>query len=191
MNIHSKPLVLGIAGGAGSGKTTLSRYLKENLPLYNVRLLEMDRFYKHHKPQFTIPPSEKLYDDFNHPDAVDIALIEQEITRIIGENQTDVLVIDGFLLFHFVRLLSLLDLKIYVDCPPEERFLRRIDSYANWGIPREELSEYIHIVSCRHDVFVEPTRWCADLVVNTVNQNNNKRTRTMLLEWITNRIGER
>lgn len=188
MEIGSKPLVIGIAGGAGSGKTTLSCYLKENLLMYNVRLLEMDRFYKTKKPRFTIPSSGKMYDDFNHPDAVDIEVIVQEIARIVAENQTDLLVIDGFLLFHFVGLLSLMDIKIYMDCPHEERLLRRIDSYAKWGIPQEELPEYLHIVSRRHDVFVEPTRWQADLIVNTAIQNN-ERLRTMLLEWVMRRLG--
>lgn len=112
MGRRSKPLIIGIAGGAGSGKTTLSRYLKGSLLMYNVQLLEMDRFYKNKKPTFTIPSTGKMYDDFNHPDAVDIETIGQEIARIVGDRQTDVLVIDGFLLFHFADLQSLLDLKL-------------------------------------------------------------------------------
>ncbi|KZE73600.1 hypothetical protein AV654_31705 [Paenibacillus elgii] len=66
-----KPLIIGIAGGAGSGKTTLSRYLEERAQPCRVRVIAMDRYYKKERPQAAVPFHGNPFEDFNQPDALD------------------------------------------------------------------------------------------------------------------------
>lgn len=181
-----KPLLIGIAGGSGSGKTTFSNYLFENLSQFSVRVIEMDRYYKSERPITVSPLNGKVYEDFNHPNSVNIDKVLNEISEVINEGITDVLIIEGFLLFNFAELMKQLDLKVYIDCPPDERLLRRIDNFSNWGIPKDEISEYISIVRNRHDEYVEPTRWYADIVMNGLSKT--EKSKCIIVEWITNRI---
>ncbi|MFB0841577.1 uridine kinase family protein [Paenibacillus oleatilyticus] len=180
-----QPLIIGIAGGAGSGKTMLSRYLEERAQPFHVRVIAMDRYYKKERPQAVAPFHGNPFEDFNRPDALDIHRIMEDVRNEIAGGQAHLLIIEGFLLFHFTELLDLADLKIYVDCPPEERLLRRIPSFAKWGIAEEEVSAYASFVAYRHAQYVEPTKWHADMVVNGLCTHKGGE---VVLEWIRTRL---
>ncbi|UVI28974.1 uridine kinase family protein [Paenibacillus spongiae] len=164
--IH-RPLVISIGGGTGSGKTTLTGRLEADLHMYNVRVLHTDRYYVRHRPKGTAPFSGKEYEDFNHPAAVDLTRIIADLTRIANDGETEVVMVEGFLALYFPVLREWTDLKLYVECQSDERLARRIQRFSQEGYNYEEIvTEYLDFVRYRHDEFVEPTKWYADLIVN-------------------------
>ncbi|MCQ6559331.1 uridine kinase family protein [Paenibacillus mendelii] len=161
------PLVIGIGGGTGSGKTTLTDRLEADLHMFNVRVLHTDRYYVRNRPKGVAPISGKEYEDFNHPAAVDLTRIIADLTRIANDGETEVVIIEGFLVLHFAMLREWTDLKLYVECQSDERLARRIQRFSQQGYNYEEIvTEYLDFVRYRHDEFVEPTKWYADLIVN-------------------------
>ncbi|WP_409346508.1 uridine kinase [Paenibacillus sp. MBLB4367] len=185
MNGHPT-LIIGIAGGAGSGKTTLSLALERSLRAYDVHTIHTDRFFRREKPTAILPGSGNRYDDFNHPDAVDVGAITDELDRMLTRRSFDAVIVEGFLLFHFASLREKLALKIFVDCPQDVRTQRRIDSFMKWGIQTEDLEAYAAFVNERHDRFVEPTRWEADIVVNGLVQK--PAAERILASWIETKL---
>lgn len=182
--MNKRVVSVGIAGGAGSGKTTLSEFLRERLDGYKVKVIHMDKYYKKVRPFAIAPFSGKRYEDFNHPDAVDIDRVWADWQQAIQGGEADVIVVEGFLLFQFAQLRDSLDLKVYVDCRADERLLRRIAKFTAWGYAHEDIvAEYMELVRFRHDEFVEPTRWHADLIVNGSSASNG-RGKFVLLDWI-------
>ena len=161
------PLVIGIGGGTGSGKTTLTDRLEADLHMFNVRVLHTDRYYVRNRPKGVAPISGKEYEDFNHPSAVDLTRIMADLTRIANDGETEVVMIEGFLVLHFAMLREWTDLKLYVECQSDERLARRIQRFSQEGYNYDEIvTEYLDFVRYRHDEFVEPTKWYADLIVN-------------------------
>ncbi|ASS67043.1 MULTISPECIES: AAA family ATPase [unclassified Paenibacillus] len=174
-------LCVGIAGGTGSGKTTLSRYLAGNLEEFRVRVIHMDKFYRELRPRTIAPLSGQEYEDFNHPDALDLEAVGRELREALEEE--DIVLIEGFLLFAVKELVDRLDYKIFVDCPSDERLARRLGKFKSGKYTQEEtVREYLELVRPRHDSWVEPTRWQADLVLN--GSLPTAKGGEMLLEWI-------
>ncbi|MFD2613120.1 AAA family ATPase [Paenibacillus gansuensis] len=168
----NSPIVIGIAGGSGSGKTTLSRKIYDALTKYKVELIEMDRFYKHERVQSRSPFSNQVYEDFDHPDSIDSTSIQQKLSLIMKSGTSDIVIIEGFMLFHFETLKEMLDIKVYVDCPPDERLLRRVSKLAGWGIQEEDYSDYLQLIRTRHEQYVEPCKWHADIICNGLSQTS-------------------
>lgn len=176
-------LTIGIAGGSGSGKTRLSLILEEQLSPLAVKVFHMDRYYKTERPRCKAPFTEKEYEDFNHPDAVDMGTLYQEYAAAIQSQVFDVVIIEGFLLFHFSELRKSLDLKVYIDCLSDERLIRRTKWFLEKGYAYDDImNEYLDLVRYRHDEYVEPTKWYADIILNGT-EGAHKGT-DMLLEWI-------
>jgi uridine kinase len=181
-----KPLIIGIAGGSGSGKSTVARNVAEHLTTSSVAFIDMDAYYKN----FTsLPLDERRKLNWDHPDAFDYDLLcshlnalsmreaiekpeydfvthlrRAEPTRV---DPADVVVIDGILLFVDERVRELCEVKVFVDAEADIRLIRRIerDTHVR-GRPLDEIIEqYLSTVQPMHLQFVEPSKRYADVIV--------------------------
>lgn len=181
-------IAIGIAGGSGSGKTTLSKFLAHGLSHYKVKVIHMDKYYKKERPITVAAFSGKAYEDFNDPAAVDLDKVVEDFNQSLSDKD-DVIIIEGFLLFHFSQLRECLDYKVFVDCQSDERLARRLGKFSNERYSMEEaISEYLDLVRHTHDRYVEPTRWHADFTVN--GSLRSEKGSQMLLDWILQRLKE-
>lgn len=163
--------IIGITGGTCSGKTTLTNRLNENLTEkgYKIKTLHMDQFFKNPAPRTTAPYTGIEYVDHNHPNSFKL----QEFYDNIDENISadyDIVIIEGLMILHLDYIREKLDLKIFVDLRSDERLVRRVKRFQqNTNQTFEEITDrYLDTVRYRHDEFIEPTRWYADMVINGV-----------------------
>jgi uridine kinase len=181
-----KPLIIGIAGGSGSGKSTVANKVAENLTTSSVAFIDMDAYYKNFS---ALTLEERKRVNWDHPDAFDYDLLcahlgslsrrEQIqkpeydfVTHLRREESTliepaDVVVIDGILLFVDERVRDLCDVKVFVDADADIRLIRRIerDTHVR-GRPLDEIIEqYLSTVQPMHLQFVEPSKRYADVIV--------------------------
>lgn len=179
-------LLVGICGGSGSGKTTLAQNLVSKLGDKAV-LLSMDAFYKY---QSAPTYEERAKTNYDHPDAFDSDLLADCLAMLKDgkdvqipvydytiHNRSDkpwekveskpVIVIDGILLFAFPKLVELMDLKVFVDTPADVRILRRLlrDVNERERSPESVVEQYLNTVKPMHDMFIEPTKTYADIIV--------------------------
>jgi uridine kinase len=181
-----KPLIIGIAGGSGSGKSTVARRVAEALTTSSVAFLDMDAYYRNFGH---LPMEERRRVNWDHPDALDIDLLVANLKRLaageaiekpiydfvthsrsdasIAIAPADVIVIDGILLFVDERVRALCDVKVFVDADPDIRLIRRIRrDMAKRGRPLNEiLDQYLSTVQPMHLQFVEPSKRYADVIV--------------------------
>ena len=180
-----QPLVIGIAGGTGSGKTTITRRILRQFP-DSVSVLYHDNYYKAHDD---LPYEERCKLNYDHPDAFDTERIIADLLRLKkGEdircpvydftvhNRSDrtliirsapVLVLDGILILQNRALRDLMDLRIFVDTDADVRVLRRIvRDVRDRGRSLDSVaSQYLNTVKPMHEQFVEPSRRWADIVI--------------------------
>ncbi len=182
----NKPLVIGIAGGTGSGKSTVARRVAEALRRSSVAFVDMDAYYKNFAH---LPMAERRRVNWDHPDAFDLDLFTEHLARLaagraiekpvydfvehvrapgtVTVEPADVVVIDGILLFVDPRVRELCDVKVYVDADADVRLVRRLKrDIAHRGRPLEEiLEQYLATVRPMHLQFVEPSKRYADVIV--------------------------
>jgi len=181
-----KPLIIGIAGGSGSGKSTVAENVAELLTTSSVAFIDMDAYYKNFS---SLSLDERRTLNWDHPDAFDFDLLcshleslsrgktidkpeydfvthlrRAEPTRV---EPADVIVIDGILLFVDDRVRELCDVKVFVDADADIRLIRRIERDTNVrGRPLDEIIEqYLSTVQPMHLQFVEPSKRYADVIV--------------------------
>jgi uridine kinase len=187
---QAKPLIIGIAGGTGSGKSTVARRVAEALTTgergASVAFIDMDAYYKNFA---SLSFDERRRINWDHPDAFDIDLFVDQLLRLSGGaaidkpvydfvehvraahtvriEPADVVVIDGILLFVDGRVRELCDVKIYVDAEADVRLVRRLKrDMKHRGRPLEEiLEQYLSTVRPMHEQFVEPSKRYADVIV--------------------------
>ena len=181
-----KPLIIGIAGGSGSGKSTVARRIAEALTPASVAFIDMDAYYRNHT-ELSLEERRKL--NWDHPDAFDLDLLANQLQslakgepiakpvydfvshlrleRTVQIPPADVVVIDGILLFVDERVRSLCNVKVFVDADADVRVIRRIRrDMAKRGRPLEEiLEQYLSTVQPMHLQFVEPSKRYADIIV--------------------------
>ena len=181
-----KPLIIGIAGGSGSGKSTVAKNVAELLTTSSVAFIDMDAYYKNFK---SLSLDERRRLNWDHPDAFDYDLLcahlgalskrraikkpEYDfVTHLRRAEHTliepaDVIVIDGILLFVDERVRDLCDVKVFVDADADIRLIRRIERDTHdRGRPLDEVIEqYLSTVQPMHLQFVEPSKRYADVIV--------------------------
>jgi uridine kinase len=181
-----KPFVIGIAGGTGSGKTTVARRIYESLHLDSAVFLDQDSYYR---DLGHLGREERKKLNFDHPDALDNALLLDHLERLIaGEpidkpiydfsvntrapgtvrvEPRDVILVEGILLFVEPRLRELFDLKIFVDADPDVRFIRRLkrDLELRGRNFESVIEQYLSTVRPMHFEFVEPSKRYADVIL--------------------------
>jgi uridine kinase len=180
------PLVVGIAGGTGSGKTTVSKTIAAALPASAVATLEFDAYYRD-RPD--LPPEARALLNFDHPDALEIELLVEHLRALKGGSPVDVprydfkthrreaearplapapvVIVEGILVFVDARVRELLDMKIFVDTDADIRVFRRIRrDMEHRGRSFESVREqYYKTVRPMHLQFVEPSKRWADLII--------------------------
>ena len=163
-----KPYLVGIAGGTASGKTTFCEKLKTELNGLNIKLFHMDEYFK---PESERPYSKafvtgKKYIDDNHPLTMDLRKLTVDIKNSL-ENDFDIIIVEGLLTLWDENIFELLDLKIFIDCKPDERIVRRIMRNMQRGQTIEQITNvYLDMVRFRHEEYVEPSKWRADIIIN-------------------------
>jgi len=188
-----KPLIIGIAGGTGSGKTTVARRVAEALPDASVAFIEMDAYYR----DFRGLSTEELQSvNWDHPDAVDIELLTAHLGALARGEPTetpiydfvlharsprtrridpaDVIVIDGILLLSDAGVRDLCDVKVFVDADADIRLVRRIrrDTVVRGRTLESVLDQYLTTVQPMHLQFVEPSKRYADVIVPRGGSNS-------------------
>ncbi len=201
-----KPLVIGIAGGSGSGKSTVARNVAAALGDASVAFLDMDAYYRDHS---NLSLEERRRVNWDHPNAFDWELLIEQLGRLASGHAidkpvydfvdharsaetvrippADVVVIDGILLFVDARARELCDVKVFVDADADIRLIRRIRrDMAKRGRPLAEiLDQYLSTVQPMHLEFVEPSKRYADVIVPRGGHN------PVAIEMIVAKIGRR
>ena len=181
-----KPLIIGVAGGTGSGKSTVARNVASALGEASVAFNDMDAYYRDHAQ---LPFDLRKAVNWDHPNAFDWDLLVQQLTdlsegraiekpvydfhnhvrspTVVQIPPADVIVIDGILLFVDPRVRDLCDVKVFVDADADIRLIRRIRrDMAKRGRPLPEiLDQYLSTVQPMHLEFVEPSKRYADVIV--------------------------
>lgn len=196
-------LIIGIAGGTGSGKTTVVKKIVETLPVNTVAVIPQDSYYN---AQWDVPEELRKKTNFDHPDAFEWPLLAHQIEELrIGnaieqptysyitctrQQETvhvephDVIIVEGIMALYDKRLRELMDLKIFVDAEPDERLLRVIErDIAERGHSLEMLiDKYRNVLKPMHDEFIEPTKQYADIIIP--NGGENARAVSMMQMYI-------
>ena len=176
-------VTIGIAGGTCSGKTTLASELEKSLTNAGkkVYVIHMDAFFKNPTPNVIAPFSGIEYPEHNHPDSFRLDEFYQAIDTA-KQGDCDVVIVEGLLVLHLTECREKLDLKVFVDLKSDERLIRRIHKFmALRGQTMDEIADrYLDTVRYRHDEFVEPSRWYADVVIN----GNSSRGAEILAKWV-------
>ncbi|MBP3551075.1 MAG: uridine kinase [Alistipes sp.] len=179
-------VVIGVAGGTGSGKSTLVKRLQEAFKNDDVATICHDFYYKAH-PELSYEERTKL--NYDHPDAFDTWLMVEHIKALkegkavecptysfVEHNRTDetlpvkpskVIIVDGILIFENEELRNIMDIKVYVDTDADVRLARRIlrDVRERGRSMESVISQYTTTVKPMHEQFVEPSKRYADVII--------------------------
>lgn len=205
-----KPLIIGIAGGTGSGKSTVARNVAQALHAESVAFIDMDAYYLNFAH---LPYAERKKINWDHPDAFDWPLLIDQLQRLAAGESIEkpvydfvnhvrsgqavvvppahVVVVDGILLFSDARVRELCDVKVFVDADADIRLIRRIrrDTAKRGRALDEVLDQYLTTVQPMHLQFVEPTKRYADVIVP--RGGHNAVAIEMIVAKIQRRLGAR
>lgn len=186
MDKSATPLVIGIAGGSGSGKTTVANVILSRVGAHHIAYLPHDAYYKDLRD---LPPNQRAEINFDHPDSLDNELmvthiealkrwepVELPVYDFKHDTRTEetipvyphpVILVEGILIFGLSELRSLFDVKIFVDTDADIRFIRRLqrDLYQRGRTTESVIEQYLSTVRPMHLKFVEPSRRYADIII--------------------------
>lgn len=198
--------IIGIAGGTGSGKTTVVNTILKGLPLDEVCVISQDSYYKA-TDKLSFEERNKI--NFDHPNSIDFDLliehlhrlkkghiIDQPVYSFVTHNRTKdiiktyprkVIIVEGILIFNNKTLLDLFDIKVFVHAQSDERLIRRIkrDISERGRNIDEVLGRYQSTLKPMHQQFIEPTKNFADIIIP------NDRYNTVAIEILRSVINER
>jgi uridine kinase len=184
--LDSRPLIIGICGGTGSGKTTITRRIIEALTETSVVVLQQDNYYRDY-PE--LPFEERVRVNFDHPDSMDTPLLADHVRQLRAGQAIErptydfpnfqrlkgtvciepraAIIVEGILIFESKALRELMDIKIFVDTDADLRFIRRLErDIRERGRTREMVVEqYMNTVRPMHMEFVEPSKRYADVII--------------------------
>jgi uridine kinase len=186
MPLRPPPVVIGIAGGTGSGKTTVANVILERVGADKIALLPHDAYYKDLQD---LPRAQRDLVNFDHPDSLETDLLVAHIrglrewkpvdipiydftthtrtSRTLRVEPQPVILVEGILIFHEANLCALFDVKIYVDTDPDIRFIRRLqrDILERGRTVESVIRQYQTTVRPMHLEFVEPSKRHADVII--------------------------
>ena len=178
--------IIGIAGGSGSGKTSVTNEIMKNLEGHSVALLAQDYYYK---DQSHLTFDERLETNYDHPFAFDNDLLIENLNdlrhgtqievptydysnhtrsdKTIAFEPKDVIIVEGIFALENKTLRDLMDVKIYVDTDADLRILRRLlrDTEERGRTMDSVINQYLNVVRPMHNQFIEPTKRYADIII--------------------------
>tara|TARA_B100001540_G_scaffold178989_1_gene157834 strand:+ start:87 stop:713 length:627 start_codon:yes stop_codon:yes gene_type:complete len=186
------PILIGIAGGTGSGKTSIAKKLLEEYGNGDVVVIEQDAYYRDIS---NITMEDRHLQNFDHPDAIDIEFFNQQLISLIKGQIVEVpiydfsthsrlkdtktvhphrvIIVEGILTLHYTILRELMDIKVFVDTPNDIRFIRRIsrDIDKRNRTVESVIDQYLKTVRPMHEQFVEPSKYFADIIIPEGSKN--------------------
>ncbi|MCU2163082.1 uridine kinase [Enterococcus faecium] len=189
----SKPIIIGVTGGSGSGKTSVSRAIFNNFPDHSIMMLEQDSYYK---DQSHLSFEERLNTNYDHPFAFDNGLLIQHVGDLLNykaiekpvydyvahtrsqatiiQEPKEVIILEGILILEDERLRDLMDIKVYVDTDDDIRIIRRIkrDMEERGRTLDSVIEQYLTVVKPMYHQFIEPTKRYADIIVPEGGENH-------------------
>lgn len=202
--MEQKTTIIGIAGGTGSGKTTVVRKIAEALPPHYVAVVPLDSYYND-TSEMTEEERHKI--NFDHPDAFDWKLLIKQIQELrqgmaveqptysylkcnrqaatVHVEPKPVIIVEGIMTLLNKKLRDLMDLKIFVDAPSDERLIRNIqrDVVERGRTVEMVIDRYLGVLKPMHETFIEPTKRYADVIIPQGGEN--ERGIDMLCKYIT------
>jgi uridine kinase len=181
-----KPITIGVAGGTGSGKTTVALKILERVGFDRVAYLPHDAYYR---DASDLPQAERAQLNFDHPDSLENDLMIAHLRQLQANQPVDipvydfkthsrtaetrhidpqpVILVEGILIFADKRLREMMDVKIFVDCDADLRFIRRLqrDIEERQRAPESVINQYLRTVRPMHLEFVEPSKRYADVII--------------------------
>ena len=171
-----KAFVIGVAGGSASGKSTFAQNLQETLCGLQTLTFNMDTYFKPPEERQIVkaPITGKPYRDDNHPSSFDLPKLRHDLDEALRDGHTQVIIIEGLLTLWDEEIYNKLDLRLFIDCQADERIVRRLRRNMKRGLTFDEIADvYLDFVRYRHDEYVAPTKWRADLIINGSNSFDN------------------
>ncbi|WP_270237769.1 uridine kinase [Lactobacillus delbrueckii] len=181
-----KPLVIGIAGGSGSGKTTVSKEISKRLPADRVLILTEDAYYNDNS---ALSMDERMKINYDHPNAYDTDLLIEQLQDLldgkaiemptynfnilsrakdtIHVEPADIIILEGILVLASEELRKFMDIKLFVDADDDIRFIRRLqrDTQERGRSIDWIISQYLATVKPSYNQFVEPSKKYADIII--------------------------
>ncbi|ELK45537.1 uridine kinase [Halobacillus sp. ACCC02827] len=191
--MHDKPVVIGVAGGTGSGKTSVTKSIIQRFTDKTLLMLEQDYYYK---DQSHLPFEERLETNYDHPLAFDNDLLIEQLEQLIDQKPVEkpvydytrhtrseetihvdpkeVIIVEGILVLEDERLRDMMDIKVFVDTDADVRIIRRMmrDINERGRTLDSVIDQYINVVRPMHLQFVEPTKRYADIIIPEGGQNH-------------------
>ncbi|WP_307194376.1 uridine kinase [Neobacillus niacini] len=188
-----KPVVIGVAGGSGSGKTSVTKAIYESFKGHSITMIQQDFYYK---DQSDLPFEERLKTNYDHPLAFDNHLLIEHIEKllryepiekpvydyslhtrskeVIEVEPKDVIILEGILVLEDERLRKLMDIKLFVDTDADIRIIRRMsrDIKERGRTLDSVIEQYTNVVRPMHNQFIEPTKRYADVIIPEGGQNH-------------------
>ena len=182
----NKPILIGIAGGTGSGKSTVANEIYNALPKESIAKIEQDSYYK---DQSALSYEERIKTNYDHPDAFDTELLISHLEDLIkGKSiekpiydfekhnrgpatvqvdSKDIIILEGFMILVEPKIREMLDIKLFVDTDADVRIMRRLqrDIKERGRTIDSVINQYLNVVRPMHLQFVEPTKRYADLII--------------------------
>ncbi len=199
--------IIGIAGGTGSGKTTVVKKIMQRLPKGEVGIINQDNYYK---DSSHVPPEERQNINFDEPAAFDWSLLLEHLKALkegkpiemptysyltcsrqketIHMDSHEVVLIEGLLVFSDPRLRKMMDIKVFVDAEPDERLIRVIsrDCIERGRTPQMVIDRYEKVLKPMHNLHIEPAKKYADIIVP--EGGHNEVAINLLTDYIKSRL---
>ena len=190
--MNSSSILIGIAGGTGSGKTSIANYLLKKFGSDQLIVIEQDSYYNNNS---ALSIDERNQQNFDHPDAIDIELFNKQLVSLLSGKSVEIpiydfsihnrrnqrqfvkpcriIVIEGILTLYFESLRKLMNIKVFVDTPDNIRFTRRLsrDVKERGRTIKSVTNQYEKTVKPMYDQFVKPSRDLADIIITDGVQN--------------------
>ncbi|MCK8818084.1 uridine kinase [Natroniella sulfidigena] len=181
-----QPVLIGITGGTGSGKTTVAETIIEQLDYEEVAMIEQDAYYK---DQSHLSLEERVETNYDHPFAFDTELLVEHLEQLLARKPIEkpvysfkehtrldevvtiapckAIILEGILVLENKKLRDMLDIKIYVDTDNDVRFIRRLvrDIKERGRDMESVINQYLDVVRPMHQQFIEPTKKYADIII--------------------------
>ncbi len=187
-----RPILIGITGGTGSGKTTIANEIFRKFDKKCITVIEQDSYYK---DQSSLPIEERIKTNYDHPDAFDTELLVSNLKQLIMGKSIDkpiydfsihnrkkekiiiqpceIIILEGIMILDSPKIRELLDIKIYVDTDADLRIIRRLirDMNERGRTMDSVIDQYLNVVKPMHMQFIEPSKRYADIIIPEGGKN--------------------